>query len=280
MEDSGLTYTKEDREKTLKKIKDRTKNKNRFFSYKRKVMPILSASIIIVIVPILLFSNLQGSNEAPQENSTLQATSQQEEVSFSALLIGEDPTNDRNNINILLTFNSHNNSMKLVPLPRDLYIDILNREGDIIKKDKIIHSLAINSNPESVMNTVSHLFKIPIDYYSIVPEQEIYNLLDISLDDEEKFISPKEFVILLEKVSFKKFENLIKKGENNFDKETLNNFAPIKNRQESIRAIDIEAGTEEKIINGIYYKEIKKEILEKTSNILNEHIGTSKPAIK
>jgi polyisoprenyl-teichoic acid--peptidoglycan teichoic acid transferase len=280
MKDSGLTYTKEDREKTLKKIKDRTPNKDRFFSYKRKVMPILSTSLIIVLVTILLYPNLQVSNEANQGNSTKPSTSQQEEVSFSALLIGKDSTNHRNNLTILLTFNSHNNSMKLVPLPPDLYIDILNGDGDIIKKDKIIHALAKNSNPEAVLNTVSHLFKIPIDYYSIVPEQDIYNVIGISLDDEEKFISPKELVISLEKVSFNQFKTLMEKGENNLDEETLNYLAPLENRHESIRAIDIEAGTEEKYINGIYYKEIKKEILEKTSNILNEHIGKNEPTIK
>lgn len=170
--------------------------------------------------------------------------------------------------------------MKLVPLPPDLYIDILNGDGDIIKKDKIIHALAKNSNPEAVLNTVSHLFKIPIDYYSIVPEQDIYNVIGISIDDEEKFISPKELVISLEKVSFNQFKTLMEKGENNLDEETLNYLAPLENRHESIRAIDIEAGTEEKYINGIYYKEIKKEILEKTSNILNEHIEKNEPTIK
>lgn len=280
MKDSELTYTKEDREKTLKKIKNRTQNKNRFFNYKRKVMPILSTSLIIVLVTILLSPNLQVSNEANQENSTIPATSPKEEVSFSALLIGEDSTNHRNNLTILLTFNSHNNSMKLVPLPPDLYINIFNGEGDIVEKDKIIHALPVNSNPEAVLNTVSHLFKIPIDYYSIVPKQDIYNVMGHSIDDEGKFISPKELVISLEKVSFKQFKTLMEKGENNLDEETLNYLAPLGNRHESIRAIDIEAGTEEKNINGIYYKQIKKEILEKTSNILNEHIGKNEPTIK
>lgn len=279
LDEEDLAFTKQDREETLNKIQKKNKKQNNKTTLqrigKRYVGPILGTVIALILAIGLLLPHLYSGNEISQENSIKQHASQQEDISFSALLMGVDLTPPQSDINILLTYNSGDNSINLIPIPSDSYVEIFNSEGEMIGKDKLLYAPALNVKPEPVLKTVSNLFDISIDYYSVIPIEDIYGVLGVSESDEKDNIIQKNEVgnLLKERLSFSQFKNLLKESETNIPSEIFNQFQLEDSNSESIQVIDMEKGIEEKFINDIYYLEINQNLLEKTSNTLKQHLG-------
>ncbi|WP_337017931.1 LCP family protein [Oceanobacillus massiliensis] len=282
LEKEDLTFTKEDRIETIKKV-HRNSNKNKSNNYpiffnivKRYIGPLLGTAVVLLLAIGLLLPNLYQGNEIKQPIT--QQASKQEAISFSVLLLGEDSaesSNHRSTIHILLTYNSKDNSMKLVPIPRETYVEIFNSEGKSMGKDKLMHALALESNPELAVTAVSNLFDFPIDYYSVIPEEDIYAKLEMAKDDTGmNGIQTNEFGDLLkERLSFSDIKSLLTEGETNIPSDILNQLQTVKSNSESTHVIDMEKGIEETFINGIYYKQIDQRLLETTSDTLKQHLA-------
>ncbi|WP_085994199.1 LCP family protein [Oceanobacillus senegalensis] len=284
-DDHDLTFTKDDRIETFKKIQEnyngKQDNGSTFFRIgKRYVGPILGTVLVLILAIGLLLPNLYSGNEMSQENPSKQQASTQEDFSFSALIMGEDSSDDSNHrstINILLTYNNNDNSVKLVPIPRDTYVKIYDSEGKIIGEDKLAHASALNyPNPQAVLTTVSDLFTdISIDYYAVIPEGDIYGELGISKNEARNnpFTTNEIGYLMKERLSFSQIKNLLEESETNIPGEIINQFQMEEGNAESIQVIDMEKGIEETFINGIYYVEINEGLLETISNTLKQHLG-------
>ncbi|WLR54818.1 LCP family protein [Mesobacillus subterraneus] len=277
LEDEDLTFTQEDRKETFKKIKRRNdKKKISKFSIvylsKQYIGPVLGTVMVFLLAIGLFLPNLFSGNDTSMSNPDLKQAIQQKDYSFSALVMGKDSTSHRSNINILLTYNGSEKSIKLVPIPRDTYVEIFNSEEKMIGKDKLMHAIALNRQPEQVLITVSNLFNISVDYYSVIAEEDIYRDLGIRVDGKDESILVNEVGNSLEeRSSFSKIKKLLKESETNIPIDILNEMQG--SDSDSIQVIDMNKGLKEKVINGIYYVEINQKLLEKTSTTLKQHLG-------
>ena len=155
---------------------------------------------------------------------------------------------------------------------RDTDVEIVNSEGEIIGEDKLMHAIALNRQPEQVLKTVSNLFNISVDYYSVISEENIYRNLGIRVDGKDKSILVNEVGNSLEeRISFSKIKKLLSESETNIPTDILKEIQVIDSN--SIQVINMEKGIKEKVVNGIYYVEINQKVLETTSNTLKQHLG-------
>ncbi|WP_162297911.1 LCP family protein [Halalkalibacillus sediminis] len=277
-EDENLTFTKEDRLETFQKIKRNNKSnpskKRNFLPEGKRIAPVMGTVMVLILAIGLFLPNLYSGNEVNLYNSDeQQATTQKENLSFSALLMSNG-SNHRSNINILLTYNGRDRSVKLVPIPRDTYVQVIDSEGKMLGKDKLMHASALNGQPETVLNTVSNLFDISVDYYSVIAEEKIYEILGIKKD------SLKDNSLLVNEVGnsieeqASKINNLLEVSDTNIPNDITNDLKD--SSSDSIKIIDMEEGIEKKVINGIYYLEINQEHLLKTKKTLKQHLSDEK----
>ncbi|WP_112181139.1 LCP family protein [Paraliobacillus zengyii] len=279
LDEEDLAFTKKDRVETLNKIqKKKYKKENNNTTLHRigihYVGPILGSVMVLILAIGLLLPNLYSGNEISQETPNKQQASQQEDISFSTLLMGVDSNSHRSDINILLTYNSGDDSIILVPIPRDTYVEMFNSEGKMIGKDKLLHATALNVKRDPVLKTVSNLFDISIDYYSVTSIEDFYEVLGVSESAEKDNIIKKNEVgnLLKKQLSFSQFKNLLEESETNIPSDIFNQFQLEDSNSESIQVIDMEEGIEEKFINDVYYVEINQNLLDMTSNTLKQHL--------
>lgn len=105
------------------------------------------------------------------------------EEPFSILLLGTDKVEDgfwRPDVIMVATINPKTNSMKLLSIPRDTYVEIANTNGH---KDKINSSAfwGKRKGVDEVSNTretVENFLNIPIDYYAKVDFQGFMDIVD------------------------------------------------------------------------------------------------------
>lgn len=105
---------------------------------------------------------------------------------FTILLIGTDGRsaythNWRPDVLILAAINPKNQSIKILSIPRDTYVEIANTKG---ARDKINASAAYAYQKKidpviNIRETVENLFHIPIDYYAKVNFQGFTDIVDV-----------------------------------------------------------------------------------------------------
>ncbi|WP_404458819.1 LCP family protein [Oceanobacillus kapialis] len=278
MDDEDLNFTEDDRNSTFNKIRQRGQQKGSLFPEKmrRHLGPVLGSVVVIMLAIGILIPNLFANNDMNSQNAQ-QQTSRHKELSFSALLIGENPVTRRSDFTVLMTYNSQDNSINLVPISRDAYVDIYNAEGEIISKDKLTHAYAYNTAPIPVVKTVSNLFDMPIDYYATVQVKDFFKALGISEDEEQQeTILKQEIGDVLQSLSFSQFQTLLTESETNIPNDVYSQFKAEQKTSEAIRVIEMEEGVEDKFIDGIYYTEIDPAVLESTRDRLQQHLGEEK----
>ncbi|MFS0673536.1 LCP family protein [Ornithinibacillus sp. 179-J 7C1 HS] len=282
LQDQDLTFTMEDRIKTFHKIQENNQKKQRnakssFYRLKRFTGPALGSILTLVLFFVLLVPSLHLGNEEREDSKNKILSNQQEPISYSVLLMGKDSadySNRRSSLNILMTYNGKRNSIKLVPIPRDTYVTILDSKGKIASKDKLMHASALNTNPEAVLNTVSNLFhNIPIDYYATIPEEELYNELGISKSDarENRYTIDAVAELIKGQLTYSEIRDLLSSAETNIPSEILNNNVKLKS--ESIEVINLNNGLKETYIDGIYFVRLDPKVLEATSISLKQHLN-------
>lgn len=105
---------------------------------------------------------------------------------FTVLLIGTDGRsahthNWRPDVLMIVAINPKTKSIKIVSVPRDLYVEIANTNG---ARDKINAAAAYayqrKLDPvQNIRETVENLFHVPIDYYAKVNFQGFMDIVDV-----------------------------------------------------------------------------------------------------
>ncbi|MGM8365517.1 LCP family protein [Virgibacillus sp. W0181] len=274
-----LHFTEEDRKETLHKIKERNhkkrENRTTLFNFGKRYIPSALGSVIaVIIVAVVLLPNINFGNEMVWEDTDKQQVAQQEKSSFSILVTGIDSVDEynRSNINIVLTYNSSDNSMNIVSIPRDTYVEIFDSEGEMIGRDKLMHASAVNPKPQTAKTTVANLFDIPIEYYAIISEENIYEKLEVTKEDARYNRLTNKIVDLIEaELSATEIKDLLEESKTNLSKNMSNQIGKV--NPDSIQVIDLGKEAEEKFINGVYYVDINEELLGNTSTTLRTHLS-------
>lgn len=117
----------------------------------------------------------------------------EEKDPFTVLLIGTDqrsaePNNWRSDVLILAAVNPKTNSIKLLSIPRDSYVNIANTNVKTkINASAMYGRITGVGEVENIRQTIENLFHVPIDYYARVNFQGFENLVD-ALDGVDVFV--------------------------------------------------------------------------------------------
>lgn len=131
-----------------------------------------------------IWSSLSGSQDSLGTSKLRKDEVEIKKEPFAVLLIGADQTSSkeywRPDTLMVAAINPKTNSVKLVSIPRDTYVEIANTNE---KKDKINHSAAhgktIGMDPmQNTRETVEQFLNIPIDHYAKVNFQGFIDIVD------------------------------------------------------------------------------------------------------
>ncbi|MDQ0178208.1 LCP family protein [Bacillus chungangensis] len=180
--DQELRFTKEDRNEVFEQIhkleKNNTKKKSLVSSLK-KFAP-LTASLLVVGLCIFLFipSILPGNfNNENKESNASESVFKEDEFLTTLLTVKDD--NNRIPINLLLTYSKDKKIMKVLSIPRDTYVPILDKIDGATSYDKLTFAYDYSSGgAENVRTTVSKLFDLTIDYYAVMDLETLSSMID------------------------------------------------------------------------------------------------------
>ncbi|MFD1335825.1 LCP family protein [Oceanobacillus iheyensis] len=268
LEDYNLFFTKKDREETLKKIKDGTQYKSEVKSKKRFLGPAIGTFVALILSIGLIYVYSQSSVNQSQYDNQAQDTVAQNDNAFSFVLFGSDEAakNNRSSIIILVTYNSFDNSMKMVPISRDTYATIINSDGEDMGKNKITHATAYSSTYDSALKTVENLMNVPIEYYSAVSEEVFFDELDLTKEEvrEDRLMSNLEEV-LRERMKINDLIRVLKNSDTNMPEKVISDM--------NIESLDIlDLYSSDVVIDEIYYQKIDSDNLDIISKDLKEHL--------
>lgn len=144
----------------------------------------ISLSLIFLGIVVYLVSLFYSANNAldtihqpiSQSDKRKEALSLKEKEPFSVLILGVDErANDkgRSDTMIVLTVNPKLESIKMLSIPRDTYVDIIGHGT----KDKINHAYAFGG-VEMAIKTVENFLDIPIDYYVKINMEGFQEIVD------------------------------------------------------------------------------------------------------
>lgn len=268
LEDYNLFFTKKDREETLKKIKDGTQYKSEVKSKKRFLGPAIGTFVALILSIGLIYVYSQSSINQSQYDNQAQDTVAQNDNAFSFVLFGSDEAakNNRSSIIILVTYNSSDSSMKMVPISRDTYATIFNSDGEDMGKNKITHATAYSSTYDSALKTVENLMDVPIEYYSAVSEEVFFDELDLTKEEvrEDRLMSNLEEV-LRERMKINDLIRVLKNSDTNMPEKVISDM-----NIESLEILNLYSSNV--VIDEIYYQKIDSDNLDIISNDLKEHL--------
>ncbi|MCG3088774.1 LCP family protein [Sporosarcina cyprini] len=179
MADQELHFTSADRKKVFRKIAELEKNVNKkSVGIPTRIFAPLTISLLVVGLCVLLFTPLFSSVSVfpmKKDIAASESASKVDEV-ITTLISVKDETN-RIPINFLFSYNKAKEKVKVLSIPRDTYVPIENKDGTIIH-DKMTFAYMEGAGAESVKNTVSELFDLPIDYYAVIDLESFSQAID------------------------------------------------------------------------------------------------------
>lgn len=179
MADQELRFTNADRKEVFRKIAELEKNvSKKSVGISTEIFAPLTISLLVVGLCVLLFTPLFSSISVfpvKKDIAASESASKVDEV-ITTLISVKDETN-RIPINILFSYNKAKEKVKVLSIPRDTYVLIKNKDGTIIH-DKMTFAYMEGTGAESVKNTVSELFDLPIDYYAVIDLDSFSQAID------------------------------------------------------------------------------------------------------
>ncbi|MBB4826119.1 LCP family protein required for cell wall assembly [Sporosarcina luteola] len=177
-----LRFTKEDRNKVFEQLHQLDEKAAPQKKTRSKLVPLI-VSLLMASLCILLFtpSILQGNVTTIQSETALHdengVGSQKNDHDFTVLFTVKDDT-DRVPINLLLSYHQDKKMVKVLSIPRDTYVPIIDQNG-VTTFDKMIFAYVKGTGgAESVRTTVSNLFDLPIDYYTVMDLETFSTMID------------------------------------------------------------------------------------------------------
>ncbi|WP_456274571.1 LCP family protein [Bacillus sp. AK031] len=199
-----LRFTKEDREKVFKKIeREESSAKPGFFhTINQRVAPLAAMAVLLTLSIVLAYSFIDSSNQTADHSEKLAAEEANKHSSLLFILEGE---NQRTDLHLLITYNKVKGTVKLLSLPQDLYVPLVNPLKDVGEKGKLTDVNAYGNGAESVKDSISKILDMNIDHYLAVETDNFEYILNtigdtvIDLDEEKVLFSYEESEINLEK---------------------------------------------------------------------------------
>lgn len=265
LETEELSFTKEDREETFRKIRYSHTTPKRKSNLLKAMAPTMAALAVVALTIILLPSF--SANDNQQANFVTNKNNQ----NFSLLLMGKESKGHRNPINILFTFNPQKENAKVISFPRDLYVDGYSKEGEKLEKTKLLHVGAYHSDPAATIKSITNYLNVPVDYYASMPIEEIFSLISISKEKKERTIQQNSLVHLLQENGMLS-ELMIKLSSSQQTNVTEDIFDQLE-KDYRYEVIHLDKGLEQRTVEGIYYVELESAFLKKITEELNNHLA-------
>lgn len=182
MSNQELTFTKEDRDEVFKQLHSDEQIQTKSLGSISKRFAPMTVSLLAIglclffFMPSILQERGNGISNEINETNSIGVASQKDE-NFTTLFTVKDE-NNRIPLNLLLTYSKENNVMKVVSIPRDTYVPILDNDGTTIY-DKLTHAYAYGvGGAENVRTTVSDLFDVTIDFYAVIDLETFSTMID------------------------------------------------------------------------------------------------------
>lgn len=177
-----LSFTKEERQKVFERIhhldgSDKPQKKSLVSI--PKLAPIAVSLLVIGLCLFLFFpSVLQGNDISINAGTNTKEIVTPIDKDFTALFTIKDEEN-RVPINLLLTYRKDKKKMKVLSLPRDTYVPILNKQDGTTTYSKLTHAYLYGAGgAENVKTTVSNLLDVPIDYHGVMDLTTFSTMID------------------------------------------------------------------------------------------------------
>gem|GEM_PF-532750 len=174
-----LTIIQRNGERNMRSEKWKRKRKKRRLKIFLIVLAVLFLAVSAYLISMLISANkaLETMHQPIAKSDKRQTElSLKDKEPFSVLLLGVDERpNDRGRSDtmIVLTVNPKTESVKMLSIPRDTYVEIVGRGT----KDKINHAYAFGGVEMSV-KTVENFLDIPIDYYIKINMEGFEEIVD------------------------------------------------------------------------------------------------------
>ncbi|WP_079708845.1 LCP family glycopolymer transferase [Paraliobacillus ryukyuensis] len=267
LEEEQLTFTKKDREITLVKIREQNKVSTRssiLQRLKRHFFPLLStvAVLMIAITLLLPYSPFWSSTDLAHNSSN------QANQNFSLLLMSDDSNRHISDISMLITYSMDDNSMNIVPIPRDLKVDIYNANGEREMESKYMISTSLTPTPEAAVVTSEQLFEISIDYYAMVSLEKMLEVADIREATPESFTIDSNVYQQIDRDSILSY---LRNGETDLPIEQLEELE--NDQQLTVNVVSMENHIKSTVVDGVYYDEVDKNWLVNTREQLKQHLN-------
>jgi LCP family protein required for cell wall assembly len=199
-----LRFTNEDREKVFQKIEreESTSKPSFFHTINQRVAPLAAMAVLLTLSIVLVYSFIDSGSQSADHSEKLAAEGNQ----YSSLLFILENENQRTDLQLLLTYNKVKGTAKLLSLPGDMYVQLMNAGSD---KGKLMEVNAFGNGAESVKDSVSNTLNIPIDDYISIGTDDFEYILntigetEIELYEEKVLFSYQESEINLDKGEIK-----------------------------------------------------------------------------
>lgn len=179
---SKKTEKKVKSKKEIKREKKKLKKEQKKSGIKRFLLRLFFIILILVIVIGTLFYKKTQENGGGIKGAlitvlglTVEKVEELDTINVLLLGISEDIDSKLTDTIILCSYNPQNQFASMISIPRDTFVG--KNESTAKGTDKI-NSL-YNRNPEKLLNTVSTITGIDVNYYAVVNTQALIEIVDI-----------------------------------------------------------------------------------------------------
>lgn len=188
--DQELNFTNEDRTEVFEKIHSLQKSKiqNKSLIVPSKMIPVTTTLLIVglclfLFLPSMLPGNLNKELSSislnKETNPTVAGTTGTEEAKVLTTLITvkSEEMDDRIYLNLLLSYSTDKNMVKVVSIPYDTYVPVAEQDEGTALNDKLLFAYN-HGGAKNVRTIVSNLFDLPIDYHAVIELRSFSSLID------------------------------------------------------------------------------------------------------
>ena len=188
--DQELNFTKEDRTEVFEKIHSLQKSEiqKKSLIVPSKLIPVTTTLLIVglclfLFLPSMLPGNLNKEISSislnKETNPTVAGTTGTEEAKVLTTLITvkSEEMDDRIYLNLLLSYSTDKNMVKVVSIPYDTYVPVAEQDEGIALNDKLLFAYN-HGGAKNVRTIVSNLFDLPIDYHAVIELRSFSSLID------------------------------------------------------------------------------------------------------